>query len=59
MQRAISIFGNKHKYEKLRVNAFEATMPGETVSKAWLNEFYRLRQKTYYDHEEFLTLKID
>ena len=34
-------------------------MPGETVSKAWLTEFYRLRQKTYYDHEEFLNLKIE
>lgn len=54
MQRAIGIFNNKHKYEKLRVNAFNATMPGETVSKAWLTEFYRLKQKVYYEHEEML-----
>lgn len=36
----------------MRVNAFNATMPGETVSKAWLQEFYRLRNKVYYDHDK-------
>lgn len=45
---------NKSKYERLRVNAFAATMPGETVSKAWLAEFYRLKLKVYYDHEEMI-----
>jgi hypothetical protein len=29
-------------------------MPGETVSKAWLMEFYRLRNKVYLDNEEML-----
>lgn len=53
-QRAMTIYKNKAKYAKLRVNAFDATMPGETVSKAWLAEFYRLRSKVYYDHNEML-----
>lgn len=34
-------------------------MPGETVSKAWLMEFYRLRQKVYFEHDEYLKLQID
>jgi len=25
-------------------------MPGETVTKAWLQEFYRLRNKVYYNY---------
>jgi glycogen synthase len=49
MKRAIGTFNNKAKYARLRVNSFEATMPGETVCKAWLEEFYRLRGKIYFD----------
>lgn len=29
-------------------------MPGETVSKAWLAEFYRLKGKIYYDHNDMV-----
>lgn len=32
-------------------------MPGETVTKAWLQEFYRLRSKVYYDYETKENLK--
>lgn len=49
IERAIGTFKNKQKYAKLRENAFRATMPGEIVCKAWLNEFYRLRNKVYFD----------
>lgn len=34
---------------KLRKNAFKSTMDGETVSKAWLGEFFRLREKVFVD----------
>ena len=47
IERAVGTFRNKQKYLKLRENAFEATMDGEIVSKAWLGEFYRLRGKNY------------
>jgi len=50
MERAVGTFKNKAKYLKLRENAFKATMAGETVSKAWLNEFYRLRGKIFTDY---------
>ena len=33
-----------------RENAFNATMDGEIVSKAWLAEFYRLRGKIFIDY---------
>lgn len=49
MDRAIGTYRNKEKYQILRKNAFKATMPGETVSKAWLGEFFRLQGKKYYD----------
>ena len=50
MDRALGTFKNKAQYNKLRDNAFKATMDGEVVSKAWLNEFYRLRGKRFVDY---------
>ena len=35
---------------KLRENAFKATLDGEIVSRAWLNEFYRLHGKKFIDY---------
>jgi len=49
MERAMATYTNKPKYAKLREGAFKATMSGNTVSKAWLGEFYRLRGKIYCD----------
>lgn len=48
-ERALGTYKNKAKYQKLRQNAFNSTMDGEKVSKAWLQEFYRLRGKVYVD----------
>jgi len=50
MDRAVGTFLNKGQYKKLRENAFAATMDGEVVSRAWLNEFCRLRGKRYIDY---------
>ena len=50
MERAVGTFRNKPKYAKLRENAFNATMDGEIVSKAWLSEFFRLRGKIFVDY---------
>ena len=52
IERAIGTYRNKPKYQRLRANAFNATMPGEKVSKAWLQEFFRLRNKVYYDYDK-------
>jgi starch synthase len=57
IDRAVGTFGNKPKYLKLRENAFKATMDGETVSRAWLGEFFRLQGKKYYDFRIVKQLK--
>jgi hypothetical protein len=49
--RALGTFKNKDKYLKLRENAFRSTMDGEKVSRAWLNEFFRLRGKIFVDQD--------
>lgn len=50
VERAIGTFHNKPKYNKLRANAFKATMCGDRVSRAWLGEFYRLHGKIFIDY---------
>ena len=49
--RALGTYKNKDKYLKLRENAFRSTMDGEKVSRAWLNEFFRLRGKIFVDQD--------
>lgn len=50
IDRAMGTYNNKPKYLKLRENAFKATMDGEIVCKAWLSEFYRLKNKVFIDY---------
>mmetsp|Transcript_18089 Transcript_18089/g.24219 ORF Transcript_18089/g.24219 Transcript_18089/m.24219 type:complete len:227 (+) Transcript_18089:3350-4030(+) len=57
IERAIGTFKNKQKYFRLRENAFNATMPGEKVCIAWLQEFCRLRNKVYFDCREMNATK--
>lgn len=47
--RAIGVFDDKEMYKVLRNKAFEATVDGEQVAKAWNKEFYRLKGKIYYE----------
>lgn len=35
----------------MRENAFNSVMDGSKVSKAWLSEFYRLRDKVFVDED--------
>jgi len=49
MERAIGTFRNKTKYLKLRKQAFKGTMDGAVVSRAWLGEFFRLKNKVFID----------
>lgn len=59
IERAIGTYKNKAKYTKLRENAFNATMPGEVVSKAWLTECFRLRDKTYFCYDTYAKSKAE
>ena len=53
IRRAVNVFNNKSQYEMLRLGAEKATMPGEIVCKAWLQEFFRLKNKAYYECADF------
>ena len=48
-ERALGSYKNKAKYMKLRENAFNSTIDVAKVSRAWLTEFYRLRNKIFVD----------
>ncbi len=52
IERAINIYRNENLYHKLRENAYNATMDGATVSRAWCGEFYRLKGKMFYEPTE-------
>lgn len=49
MERSFNLFKNKEKYKILRKNAFESTIDGADVSRAWNKEFHRLFNKTFID----------
>lgn len=49
VERSMAIFKTKKKYAVLRKNAFESTIDGAEVSRAWNKEFHRLFNKTFID----------
>mmetsp|Transcript_22796 Transcript_22796/g.22534 ORF Transcript_22796/g.22534 Transcript_22796/m.22534 type:complete len:1013 (+) Transcript_22796:2043-5081(+) len=49
IQRALNSYYNNELYSALRIKAFEAVVDGERVSRAWNKEFYRLKQKIYFE----------
>ena len=52
MRRAIDLFKNKEKYEICRKNAFNSAIDVADVSRAWCREFYRLKNKIYFNVKE-------
>jgi starch synthase len=49
INRAINLFYCKDKYYKCRENAYNSAIDVMDTAKAWCKEFYRLRNKIYYD----------
>lgn len=49
LTRAVNTFKDKFHYNILRENAFKGVMHGDTVCKAWLQEFCKLRTKISVD----------
>ncbi len=49
INRAILLFNNKEKYEICRINAYNSTIDVLDVAKQWCNEFYRIKDKIYFD----------
>ena len=52
IQRALNIYSEPKLYAILRKTAFAATMDGDRVSRAWDQEFYRLRERIFADPKE-------
>ena len=52
MKRAIALFKNKEKYEICRKNALKSVIDIADVAKEWCKEFYRLKNKIYYNPKD-------
>ena len=53
VERAMAVYANPEKYAIIRKNAFESTIDGAEVSRAWDKEFHRLFNKTLVDPKLF------
>ena len=49
INRAVKIFGNKNDYKQLCSNAFDSAIDVETVAQRWGEEFYRIKNKIFFD----------
>ena len=47
--RAVKIFGNKDEYQKLCSNSYDSAIDVEKVALRWGEEFYRIKNKIFYD----------
>ena len=59
MKRALDLFKNKEKYEICRKNAFNSAIDVADVSRAWCREFYRLKNKIYFNVKEVMNSPIN
>jgi starch synthase len=59
ISRSLDLFANKEKYEICRKNAFNSAIDVATVSRAWCREFYRLKNKIFFNTKEVLDTKLD
>ena len=51
VNRAVKIYGNKNEYKKLCSNAFDSAIDVETVAIRWGEEFYRIKNKVFFDRK--------
>ena len=51
VNRAVKIYGNKNEYKKLCSNAFDSAIDVETVATRWGEEFYRIKNKVFFDRK--------
>ena len=59
MRRALNLFQNKEKYEICRKNAFNSAIDVADVGRAWCREFYRLKNKIYFDVKKAKNIELD
>ena len=49
VSRAVKIYGNKDEYKKLCSNSFDSAIDLEKVAFKWGEEFYKIKNKIFYD----------
>ena len=59
MRRALNLFENKEKYEICRKNAFNSAIDVADVGRAWCREFYRLKNKIYFNVKKAKNLDLE
>lgn len=52
VERSMNLFHNKEKYEQCRKNAIASVVDLSDVSRAWCREFYRLKNKIFFNVKE-------
>ena len=50
IKRSFGLFKNSEKYEICRKNAFNSAIDVADVSRAWCKEFYRLKNKIFFNY---------
>ena len=58
MKRALNLFQNKEKYEICRKNAFNSAIDVADVGRAWCREFYRLKNKIYFNVKKAKNMEL-
>ena len=51
VNKAVKIFNNKNEYKKLWSNSFDSAIDVETVALRWGKEFYRIKNKIFFDRK--------
>ena len=52
IKRSLNLFKNKEKFEICKENAFKSAIDVAEVSKNWCKEFYRLKNKIFFEYYE-------
>ena len=52
IKRSFGLFKNSEKYEICRKNAFNSAIDVADVSRAWCKEFYRLKNKIFFNYSK-------
>ena len=52
IRRSFDLFKNKEKYEICANNAYNSAIDVADVSRAWCKEFYRLKNKIFFNYEK-------
>ena len=58
IKRSFELFKNKEKYEICQNNAFNSAIDVADVSRAWCKEFYRLKNKIFFNYKKVVNTDL-